>query len=298
MSTSVATSSLDKILAATHLPALPQTAIALLQLSQQTDKGPSDFARPIEADPGLAGQVLRFVNSSHFGFSREISSVQQSLTLVGTRTITNFALWNAVFSVVPNPQFGAFDLKGLWSDSLRRAVFARKLGKAMRLAEAEDLFAAALLQDMAIPLLLKFMPGEYTDLMTRRLADGMRLSQLERQAFGWDHAEAASKLARSWKLPESFAHLIERHTQLDGLLSQGTAAYGQAAVALASMLPDGLSEFWSERNEFVAGFDRLTAGQAGSLATIFQETDEDAAQFAPLLKLAMPKKSLAAHLGN
>jgi HD-like signal output (HDOD) protein len=38
------------------------------------------------------GQVLKFVNSSYFGFSREIMSVQQGLTLVGTRAVTNFAL--------------------------------------------------------------------------------------------------------------------------------------------------------------------------------------------------------------
>ena len=297
MSTTVATNSLDKILTSTHLPALPQTAIALLQLSQSSESGPRDFARPLEADPGLTGQVLRFVNSSHFGFSREISSVQQALTLVGTRTITDFALWNAVFSVVPNPRLGQFDLKALWADSLRRAVFARKLGKAMRLADAEDLFAAALLQDMAIPLLLKFMPAEYNILMSRRSEGQLRLSQLERQTFGWDHAEAASRLVKTWKLPDTFAHLIENHTQLELLLQTGSNGYGQSCVALASLLPDGTTDDWRERNEFLAGFDRLTAGQAGNLKTLFQETDEDAAQFAPLLKLVLPKKTLVQHLG-
>jgi HD-like signal output (HDOD) protein len=296
MSTTAAHPSLDQVLESSHLPALPHTAISLLQLSQTGDAGPSDFARPIEADPGLALQVLRFVNSSHFGFSREIGNVQQALTLVGVRTITNFALWNAVFSVVPNPQFGSFDLKTLWSDSLRRAVFARKLGKAMRLSDAEDLFAAALLQDMAIPLLLKFLPTQYQDLMAQRVAARMRLSQLERQAFGWDHAEAASRLMRSWSLPESFAHLVERHTQLDSLLNQGEAAYGQSCVALAAMLPDGTAEGWSEHGEFKTGFDRLTASCTTDLETLISETDEGAAEFAPLLKVTAPKKSLAEHL--
>lgn len=297
MSTTTDTS-LDRILQSTHLPALPQTAISLLQLSQSGDAGPNDFTRPIEADPGLAGQVLRFVNSSHFGFSREISSVQQALTLVGTRTITNFALWNAVFSVVPNPQFGAFDLKTLWADSLRRAVFARKLGKAMRLADAEDLFAAALLQDMAIPLLLKFMPNEYQNLLEQRAAGQLRLSQLERQTFGWDHAEAASQLMRKWHLPEGFAHLVERHTQLDALLDEGECAYSQACVALAALLPDGTDTGWSERDEFQAGFTRLTAGQAGELVSLLEETDAEATEFAPLLKLTLPAKSLAEHFAG
>ncbi|MEZ6092185.1 MAG: HDOD domain-containing protein [Pirellulaceae bacterium] len=42
--------------------------ITLLQLSQNPDNGPLQYAAPIEADPGLLGQVLKFVNSSYFGF--------------------------------------------------------------------------------------------------------------------------------------------------------------------------------------------------------------------------------------
>ena len=106
---------LKDVLRNAQLPALPQSAISLLELSQDPDNGPAEFAIPIEADPGLTGQVLKFVNSSYFGFSREISSVKLAITLVGIRTIKNFALWSAVFSLMPNPKCGPFDLKRLGS---------------------------------------------------------------------------------------------------------------------------------------------------------------------------------------
>ena len=292
MSTSATTVSLDTVLASSQLPALPQTAISLLQLSQKPDAGPREFSRPIEADPGLMGQVLKFVNSSYFGFSREIASVQQAITLVGVRSITNFTLWNAVFSVVPNPQFGPFDLKSLWQDSLRRAVFARKLGKHLRLPEAEDLFAGALLQDMAIPLLVKQLPSDYTDLIERR-GGTVRLSLLERETFGWDHAEAAAKLARNWKLPDSFATLIQNHTHLENLLEIGSQAYGPACVAIASLLPSCREDSWHEKDLFFDGFKRLTSEGEATVTNLLSETDESTAQFAPLLKLPIPKKALA-----
>src|SRR5436305_4741055 len=88
---------LNRLLNAAQLPALPQSALRLLELSRDPDNGPIEFAGPIEADPGLAGQVLKFVNSSYFGFSNEISNVRMAITLVGIRTIKNFALWSAVF---------------------------------------------------------------------------------------------------------------------------------------------------------------------------------------------------------
>src|SRR5438874_5360682 len=199
---------MDKLLSGGQLPGLPQSAINLLQLSKDPKAGPAEFAKPIEADPGLTSQVLRFVNSSYFGFSREISGVRQAVQLVGIRTVKNFALWSAVFSLMPNPKCGPFDLKCLWQDSLRRALFARCFGKQLGLKEAEDLFAGALLQDMAIPLLAKEQPTKYLKLLEARREGESRLSDLEREEFGWTHAEAAGFMARQWSLPEEFAQLI------------------------------------------------------------------------------------------
>jgi len=283
---------LQELLETAQIPALPQTAIRLLELSQDASNGPSEFARPIEADAGLMGQVLRFVNSSYFGFSREISSIKQALALVGVRTIKNFALWSAVFSLVPDPKFGPFDLKKLWQDSLRRAVFARILGKAIKLDNAEDLFAAALLQDMAIPLLLKELPEHYEGLIERRGQENLRLSHLERELFGWDHAEAAAALVRNWRLPEEFATLIERHPNLDDLLRTTPAKRDAACVAIAALLPACQDSSWDERCEFEAGWKQLVPGGSDSIEKVIAEADATFAEFAPIMKLPIPDRSL------
>lgn len=296
MTTTTDSTALEDVFRTEVLPALPHSAIALLQMSQRGDAGPADFAKPIEADPGLMGQVLKFVNSSYFGFSREIMSIQQALTLVGTRAITNFALWNAVFSVIPNPKFGPFDLKALWQDSLRRALFARLLGRSLKLPKAEDLFAGALLQDMAIPLLLKELPDQYHGLVERRRSEGRRLSGLEKEMFGWDHADAAALLAQRWNLPDDFVSLIARHTHLPELLAGGEATRGEACVALASQLPSCSDEDWEEQADFIDGFQQLTGRTLPALLELMTEVDVAIVDFAPMLKLPVPKKSLSEFL--
>lgn len=290
------TTQLEDVFHAEVLPALPHSAITLLQLSQNPDSGPAEFTKPIEADPGLMGQVLKFVNSSYFGFSREIMSVQQGLTLVGTRAITNFALWNAVFSVMPNPKFGPFDLKALWQDSLRRALFARELGRSLQLNNAEDLFAGALLQDISIPLLLKELPEQYGVLVTRRAEEGRRLSELETETFGWDHADASAMLAQQWNLPEEFVALIAQHTKLDELLEAGPEQRGSACVALASLLPSCTDEGWDEYAIFIAGYAQLTGRSNDVLKEAFERVDIDTTAFAPILRLPFPKQSLVDYL--
>jgi HD-like signal output (HDOD) protein len=282
---------LNELLSGAQLPALPQSAIRLLELSQDPDNGPAEFAIPIELDPGLAGQVLRFVNSSYFGFSREISAVKQAITLVGIRTIKNFALWSAVFSLMPNPKCGPFDLKGLWQDSLRRGLFARAIGRLLGMKDAEEVFAGALLQDMAVPLLAKELNRDYLELLQKR-ADGRRLHEFERERFGWTHAEAGGKLARIWNLPEGFAQLIENHTSLDAMLASPSPAAGPLAVALSSLLPSASDRVWHDGPQFDTACAAVLKGAQGNLPDILSQVDHQFTEFAPVMKLAMPAKSL------
>jgi len=282
---------LKRVLGCSQLPALPQSAIRLLELSQDPDNGPAEFAVPIESDPGLTGQVLRFVNSSYFGFSREISGVKLAITLVGIRTIKNFALWSAVFSLMPNPRCGPFGLKSLWQDSLRRALFARNLGELLGLKEVEELFSAALLQDMAIPLLAKAAPDAYLKLLNARKQSGIRLSVLERTAFGWTHAEAAAIMARQWNLPERCAALLEGHLEVDRWIA-GWGDKGQIAVSMSALLPAVADAAWSECDALNQCYAAVCPAVSPPLAGLLAKIDAQFADFAPVLKLNQPGKTL------
>jgi HD-like signal output (HDOD) protein len=297
MTNSKASLRIESLLAGAQLPALPQSAIRLLQLSQDPDNGPSEFAIPIESDPGLTSQVLKFVNSSYFGFAREISSIKLAITLVGIRTIKNFSLWSAVFSLMPNPKCGPFDLRSLWQDSLRRGLFSRIMGQRLGQADSEDLFAAALLQDMAVPLLAKELPEEYDKLFNARMGGRTRLSDLEHERFGWNHAEAASIMAEHWSLPDEFADLIACHVKFDELVTAG-ATPGQVAVSMSALLPSVCDSKWHEREQFVDAYCRLAGATPEDLAATLKDVDDDFAEFAPVLKLGMPTKTLVDSLNG
>jgi HD-like signal output (HDOD) protein len=278
--------------AGAQLAALPQSAIRLLELTRDPQAGPAEIAVPIEADPGLLGQVLRFVNSSYFGFSRKISSVKLAIALVGIRTVKNFALWNAVFRLIPNPKCGPFDLKDLWRDSLRRALFARTLGRLEALANAEDLFTAALLQDMAIPVLAHEAPEVYLKLLEARRNGRRRLSTIERQLFGWTHAEAAGILARHWKLPEHTAVLIEGHCQMDCLSDAPAAKSDEWVVALSAMLPSIADPLWVDCQLLEEQYARTAPASTTPLADLLEQVDREFRDFAPVMKVGVPGKSL------
>jgi HD-like signal output (HDOD) protein len=280
---------IEEMLATNLLAALPQSATRLLELSRDPNSGPADYAAPIEADPGLTGQVLKFVNSSFFGFAQKISSVKVGISLVGVRTIKNFTLWNAVFSLVPNPRCGPFDLKSIWQDSLRRALFARAVARLRGLKTMEEVFTAALLQDMAVPILAKAFPQVYIELLEARNQGHHRLSKLESESFGWTHGQAAATLARNWKLPENFAAMIEGHT--GATKGNQASELGSHIVALSSLLPAATDPLWIECGQWEEYFAWICPDMAIP-AGLLNQVDQEFTEFAPVLKLAAPRKTL------
>ncbi len=283
---------LEEVLAAAQLPALPQSAVRLLQVFQDAETGLAEFVAPIESDLGLVGQVLRFVNSSYFGFTREIASVKQAVTLVGMRTIKNFVLWSAVFSQVLDPKCGRFQLRQLWEDSLRRALFARDFVTLLGSKAADDAFAAGLLQDMAIPLLSKAAPALYARLLEARDHGATRLSALEHEAFGWTHAEAAQRMAQHWSLPEKFAAVVGSHLEIDRWAAEGASHPAELAVAMSALLPSGADPLWLECGVLEDHYQRVVPADGPALATLLGRIDDEFRELASLLKAGNSRMSL------
>jgi HD-like signal output (HDOD) protein len=151
---------------------------------------------------------------------------------------------------------------------------------------------------MAIPLLLKALPEQYEALVQRRATEKLRLSSLEKEMFGWDHAQAAAALCRNWRLPEEFAILIERHPALDELLDGPSPRSDAACVALGSLLPTCKDTQWDEESEFLAGIERISAGRTLDLFQLMASVDASFEEFAPLLKIQVPEKNLSTWLAE
>ncbi len=199
-----------------------------------------------------------------------------------------------MFSLTPSGAQGELDVAALWKDSLYRGLFARAFAKLLKLQDAEEAFAAALLQDMSLPLLVKALPDDYAAMFREHRASGRRLSELETERFGWNHADAAEYMARRWNLPAHLADLVARHSRQELLLPEAEAASGlQIAVNLSSLLPSMRDEPWSEREAFDAAYTLHAPAGAPEVAELFDRIDEEFRNFAPTLKLAGTSRSLA-----
>jgi hypothetical protein len=165
------------------------------------------------------------------------------------------------------------------------------------LPDAEEVFAAALLQDMAVPLLAKEAPDAYNTLFGARSNSSIRLSALEQHVFGWTHAQAAGLMVRNWSLPEQFATLIESHLAIDELVQEQRDP-SRLAVALSALLPTTGDPGWAECSAFEQYYQRVCPRSGPALTELLGRIDHEFADFAPLLKLPTPKRSLVECYGE
>lgn len=82
------------------LPPLPKTVIELRDYIDKkgADVNLGDVATIISKDPLLVGELLRLANSPFYGFSRQVSTIQQVISLLGITNIKNIVLANSIRS--------------------------------------------------------------------------------------------------------------------------------------------------------------------------------------------------------
>ncbi|MDR1053911.1 MAG: HDOD domain-containing protein, partial [Planctomycetaceae bacterium] len=273
------------------LLALPQSAAKVLELAKNPENGPPELAVPISADPGLMTQILKFANSSFFGFRHKITAVQMALSLICVRTIKNFVLWNAVFAMLPNPKVGPFVLRLVLQDALRRGVFCKVYASYFQGIEPEEIFVVGLLQDIAVPILAQNRPVEYERFLVKLELGDVRLSELENELFGWSHADAGAFLVNEWGLGEDFAQLIQEHISADFMDSgAGNSVTSSAIVQLSSILPSAKETEWYNADRFMEWFQKLagklnpTGKKMPTPAEVFATCDTQFEDMLPITK--------------
>lgn len=154
-------------------------------------------------------------------------------------------------------------------------------------------FAGALLQDMAVPLLLKLKAADYghvLDSLTKN--KGKRLSELEEEYFGWTHADASFILGQHWKLPEMLIDLTSKHLNVEKTALDIVQHPERTVVALSALLPSAVLTDWEDRQLFVPAFETCFPGRTQLFASLFDRVDREFDQYASLLQIAPPKQSL------
>ena len=203
---------LKELLDGYELPNFPRAVMNALKKLRNIDIPLKEVAHEIEKDPGMHIMVLQYVNSAAFGLCKKVSNVGHAVNLLGRSRLESLILPLAVKESMPNFKAPCLNLKKFWYTSGFRASLARRIAEEVHPATIDDSFTAALLQDMAIPVLIAQKKEEYCLTLEKwDEENGVKLPELERAHFGFDHQTVGGLMAEQWEFPPNLKLCIEAH---------------------------------------------------------------------------------------
>ncbi len=213
-----------------ELQSFPETVMNVLGMLRDPHSETKDITDHIQMDPGMNIKILRLVNSAAFGLTTKVSNLHHAVTILGRSRLESMLLSYAVAAAIP-PSLECMDVSRFWLASARRACLARHVALHLHGATQADSFTAALLQDLAIPLISEEKKMVYKDLLIKWHTDtGDDIDVMERECFGYDHPAIGALVAEEWGLPDYLILAIAGHHDL----SEHSSA--EPAVRLVSLI--------------------------------------------------------------
>jgi HD-like signal output (HDOD) protein len=187
----------------------PAAVSQLLAAFRDPDATSTTFAKIIECDAALAARLLRMANSSLYGLSNEIRSIEHAASVLGMRSLKTLTLSVTGASMFSDGAAASEDRDALWNHSLGCATVARLLAQAEGSVSPDEAFLAGIFHDVGKLFFLDVLPDIYTDLA--RANSGEDLVNQEKLRFGTTHEKIGVKSAISWELAEEIRVAIGYH---------------------------------------------------------------------------------------
>ena len=272
----------DLIKKAGDINVLPSVARKILDALGDESFSINDLEHIIETDQALAVKVLKISNSALYGLSQEVTSLQQALMVLGSKTIKSLVLSISTKSLYN--KFGITEQK-MWDHSVGAAFASWLLSTGHGRAVAEIAFIGGLMHDLGKVFMNNEAPDAFTEVMEKTYNEGMDSLTAEEDVYGYNHAEIGCILAEKWGFPSLLVRIIEMHHLNNNKLEDiddTVTAKGIACVNLANYFCKSLGIGYREPLESVelhtlpsAVFLKISSDRVESLKTEIMETYEN-----------------------
>ncbi len=154
-----------------QLPTLPAVVQEVIASFQNEALDTVSLAEKITQDQGLSAKVLRVANSSFYGLSRKVSSIQDAIVVLGFDTVRSLVLSAGMMKAFPPTPGSLFDRQAYWQHSFRVAATAKALAK--HLQQGQQLaFTSGIFCDVGKLVLDLCAPQQFAEVLKRHARRG------------------------------------------------------------------------------------------------------------------------------
>jgi len=188
-----------------------------LELMDDPDPSFSAIEEILRLDPGLTATILKLSNAAYFGFSSQISSVQQAIVRLGLNNIFKIVTSADMSTMMSDPVPGYNLPPGdLLRHSIAVSIAAEGLMDELKLPKSGQVFTAALLHDIGKIVLALFVKEKFQEI-DAAVQEGMSFEAAEYEILNTDHAMVGSQMLAKWSFPPALIDATRWHHNPDGV---------------------------------------------------------------------------------
>ncbi len=194
------------------LPAFPAIAFEIIRLTRDPNTTSRNLEEVIKKDPNLVSQILKFANSSLYGLSREVTSLNHAINLLGFVQVENIVMISVILSSVKKlPLHKNFDRDKFLEHSFGCGVTAKIITNILNLNFSSTEFSGGVIHDIGKVLLDLYAPECLDNILENAYKKGISFLDSEMELYGINHSQLGSKLLSIWGLPEEIVDIVANH---------------------------------------------------------------------------------------
>ena len=226
---------IKRILRGITVPPQPQIIVDIHMEQAMPDPDIKRIGKLISQDVGLAGTILKVVNSSLFGLKNRITSIEQAVQILGLQTIIRITEGLSIKGQMDDETIIA--LGGFWDSAMDIASVAATIARDIGYQSPDKAYCLGLFHNCGVPLLLQGHP-EYTDIMRESYSrPGERVIDTENRLLKTNHAVVGYFVAKSWCQPKDLCEVIAEHHSCEDIFAVNTrATYDSGKKTLLAIL--------------------------------------------------------------
>ncbi|OUS41292.1 histidine kinase [Oleispira antarctica] len=200
---------INNVLLGIKIPPQPQILVDLQIEQIMPDPDLNSIASLISRDVGLAGTILKVVNSPFYGLSNKITSVNQAVSLIGLDSVINIVNGLSIKSEMSDETIT--HMNRFWDTANDIAMIATNVAKKVGYPKPDLAYLLGLFHNSGVPLLMSRFDN-YLEVLEQSYSEGSdRIIDVENALLNTNHAVVGYYIAKSWNLPKVLCDAIAEH---------------------------------------------------------------------------------------
>lgn len=217
-----------------ELPSLPEIYIKVSELLENDNSSAQQIGAAVQTDPSLTAKILKMINSAYFGLPNHVTSIPQSVTLLGRQQLKQILMGSVLSGVFSDMNIVNFSMRDFWHHSIKTAIISRHLAmQNVNIIDHEAFFTAGLLHDIGRLVMAQVEPEVLAEIDELVKTKGLDVIQLETERLGVTHTDVGAAMMRKWNMPSVLTQCILNHHSPDHV---GPFAIDTSIVYLADRL--------------------------------------------------------------